>query len=87
MEDSIAAQIEACFDCVDAALKAAGVEEGLGKVVKFVTYMLDCRNEPLMMEIWKKRFPALQPCWTCIGTSNLCLQGMVLEMDAEAIIE
>lgn len=83
---SVADQIEAAFDCVDAALKAAGVEDGLASAHKMTTYMMDARDEPTMMAIWRRRYPNRRPTWTCIGISNLCLHGMVVEIQGEAII-
>jgi enamine deaminase RidA (YjgF/YER057c/UK114 family) len=87
VESSVAAQIEASFDCVDAALKIAGVKKGLGSAHKIVSYLIDCRNEPLMMEIWRRRYPGQRPTWTCIGVSNMCAKGMVCEIQGEAILE
>ncbi|KAG0649926.1 hypothetical protein D0Z07_4070 [Hyphodiscus hymeniophilus] len=83
---SDAAQIEAAFDCVDASLKAAGVSDGLASAHKMVSYMIDCRNEPLMMEIWRRRYPNRRPTWTCIGVSNMCAQGMIVEIQGEAVL-
>lgn len=83
---SDADQIEAAFDCVDAALKAAGVKDGLAKAHKIVSYLIDCRNEPLMMEIWRRRYPNQRPTWTCIGVSNMCAKGMICEIQGEAIL-
>lgn len=87
VESSVEAQIEASFDCVDAALKAAGVKEGLAKAHKMVSYLIDCRNEPLMMKIWRRRYPNRRPTWTCIGVSNMCAKGMICEIQGEAILE
>ena len=46
---SAEAQISAAFDCVEAALKKAGVGKGLLAVHKFLTFMLDTDLEPVMM--------------------------------------
>lgn len=83
---STEAQISAAFDCVEAALKKAGVSKGLLGVHKFLTFMLDTDLEPVMMEIWRKRCPGHLPTWTCVGASKLCLPGMLIEIQAEATL-
>lgn len=83
---SVADQISATFDCVDAALKSAGVEKGLEAVHKMLSYFVDIRYEPLMMEIWRKRYPEVRPTWTAVGVSSLCISGMLIEIAAEATI-
>jgi enamine deaminase RidA (YjgF/YER057c/UK114 family) len=84
MSASPTEQIEGCFDNVDAALKAAGVKEGLWKCHKMTVFLLDVAHEPLMMEIWRRKWPGHRPTWMCIGCSALCGKGMIVEMQAEA---
>lgn len=83
---STEAEIEACFDCVEAALRSAGVENGLAAVFKMTSYLLDVRLEPLMMEIWRRRVPGHKPVWITIGVASLAVPGMHIEMVAEAVI-
>lgn len=83
---STEAQISAAFDCVEAALRKAGVERGLFAVHKFLTFMLDTDNEPVMMKIWRERCPGHLPTWTCVGASKLCLPEMIVEIQAEATL-
>jgi enamine deaminase RidA (YjgF/YER057c/UK114 family) len=86
VETSPADQISAAFDCCDLALKSAGVVNGLGSAHKILSFFLDTRYETLMMEIWRKRYPDHRPTWTCVGASNLCIQGMICEIQAEAVL-
>jgi enamine deaminase RidA (YjgF/YER057c/UK114 family) len=86
VETSTADQISAAFDCVDAALRAAGVKNGLASAHKMTSYLLDVKDEPLMMEIWRKRFPEHRPTWTAIGVTSLCIKEMVVEIQGEATI-
>jgi enamine deaminase RidA (YjgF/YER057c/UK114 family) len=51
VEASVEDQISAAFDCVDAALRSAGVKDGLASAHKMVSYLMDVSDEPLMMEI------------------------------------
>lgn len=83
---SISDEIEACFDCVEAALKSAGVEKGLLETFKMTCYLLDVRLEPKMMEIWRRRVPGHKPVWITIGVAALAVPGMHIEMVAEAAI-
>ncbi|KIW67906.1 hypothetical protein PV04_07121 [Phialophora macrospora] len=80
------AQISAAFDCVEAALKKAGVEKGLLAVHKFLTFMLDTDLEPVMMKIWRERCPGHRPTWTCVGSHKLCFPEMIVEIQAEATL-
>ena len=86
MLETVAEQIEAAFNNCDKALRAAGVTEGLWKAHKIQSWLIDVAHEPVMMEIWRKRFPGHRPTWACIGTSALCGQGMLVEIQAEAHI-
>jgi enamine deaminase RidA (YjgF/YER057c/UK114 family) len=79
-----AEQIEGTFDNCDAALKAAGVKEGLWKAHKIACYLLDVSLEPVMMEIWRRKWPGHKPTWMTVGTSGLCGPGMIVEMQVEA---
>jgi enamine deaminase RidA (YjgF/YER057c/UK114 family) len=83
---SIEDQMAAAFDCIEASLLKAGVKDGLGAVYKFITFLYDPRYEPTMMEIWRRRQPDHRPIWMCIGASSFCLQGMVCEFHAEAVL-
>lgn len=86
MPSSAAEQIESCFDNCDKALKAAGVKEGLWKAHKIHSFLIDVSNEPLMMEIWRRKWPDHRPTWMCLGTNGLCGQGMIIEIQVEAHI-
>lgn len=83
---SIRDEIEACFDCVEAALFSAGVEKGLAGIFKMTSYLLDVRLEPQMMEIWRRRVPGHKPVWITVGVASLAVPGMHIEMVAEAVI-
>ncbi len=86
VETSVEDQISAAFDCVDAALRRAGVKDGLASAHKMVSYLIDVRDEPLMMEIWRRKYPERRPTWTAVGVASLCFRGMVIEIQGEATI-
>ena len=87
MNASPAEQIESTFNNCDAALKAAGVKEGLFKAHKIHCFLTDVSHEPLMMEIWRRRWPDHRPTWMTLGTNALCGKGMIVEIQVEAHIE
>jgi enamine deaminase RidA (YjgF/YER057c/UK114 family) len=60
-ENSISDQISAAFDCYGAALKSTGVKEGLAAAHKMASFFIDIRHDPIMMEIWKKRYLERRP--------------------------
>ncbi len=81
------AQIEAAFDMVDAALKAAGASGGLATAHKMTIFYLDIRNdEPILMGILRKRYPDTRPALLAIGTPTLAISGMHVEVQAEAVV-
>lgn len=83
---SVRDEIEACFDCVEAALKKAGVKHGLAGIYKMTAFLLDVRLESEMMEIWRRRAPGHKPVWITVGVAALAVRGMHIEMFAEASI-
>jgi enamine deaminase RidA (YjgF/YER057c/UK114 family) len=83
---SLEAQIEAAFDTVDSALKAAGASGGLATAHKMSIFYLDIRNEPVLMEIFKRRYPDTRPALLAIGTPTLAISGMHVEIQAEAVV-
>jgi enamine deaminase RidA (YjgF/YER057c/UK114 family) len=86
VESSPEAQIEACFDCCDIALKSAGVIDGLASAYKVVSFLPDQRYDPLMMSIWRRHFPGKRPIWMSVGSGALGLKGMIIELQAEAVV-
>lgn len=78
-------EINACFDCVHAAIRADGVEEGLEKAYKITVYLLDV-HDPLVLEVWRERFPGHKPTMVTIGVGSLAQAGMHVEMTADAVV-
>ncbi|PVH71904.1 endoribonuclease L-PSP family protein [Cadophora sp. DSE1049] len=86
MSASPAEQLEATFDNCDKALKAAGVSDGLWKAHKIHCFLIDTSLEPLLMEIWRRKWAGHRPTWMTVGTSSLCGKGMIVEIQVEAHI-
>ena len=83
---SIRDEAEAVFNCVEAALKSAGVTEGLAAAHKFTVFLLDFKHDDILMEVWRNRHPNHRPAWITIGINQLAVEGMHFEIQAEAII-
>lgn len=79
-------QIADAFDNCHAALLAAGVPDGLGAVHKVICFLIDTKHEPLVMQIWRRRYPDHRPTWMTLGTNALCGNGIMVEMQVEAHI-
>jgi enamine deaminase RidA (YjgF/YER057c/UK114 family) len=84
--DSAREQVAACFDNCHDALKAAGVKDGLGSAHKVHCFLMDIKDEPVVMEVWKERYPNHRPTWMSVGINSLALPGMVVEIQVEAHI-
>ncbi|KAI8722816.1 hypothetical protein NCS52_00426700 [Fusarium sp. LHS14.1] len=83
---SLRDEVSACFDCVEAALKSAGVSQGLAAVHKFTAFLIDMKVEETMMEVWRSRVPGHRPTWVTVGVAELAVMGMHLELQAEAVL-
>ncbi|KAI9149883.1 hypothetical protein HJFPF1_09629 [Paramyrothecium foliicola] len=81
---SIRAEAEACLDCVEAALRSAGVDNGLAAAHKFTVYLIDFKHDDILMEVWRARQPNHRPAWVTIGVKELAVAGMHFEIAAEA---
>jgi len=83
---SLTDQIEAVFDTLDSALQAAGVKDGMHSAYKMTCFFMDMRDETAMLEIFRKRYPNTRPALVSVAVSGLALQGMFLEVQAEAVV-
>lgn len=79
-------QINAAFECVDAALRSAGVNEGIRATHKMVAYLADLKYEALVMSLWRERCPDIKPTWASVAVSELLFEGQIVAIQAEATI-
>ena len=82
---SIDAEFNALFDCVDAALRNAGVGGGLSTAHKITAYFVRAEDEASMLEIFRRRYPGHTPTWTSVVVAALVNPGLHAEVQAEAI--
>jgi enamine deaminase RidA (YjgF/YER057c/UK114 family) len=78
------AQAELAFESLKAVLAEAGAS--LGDVVELTTFHTDLRGEMAAFSAVKDRyFPRNYPSWTAVGTTQLAIPGLVVEVRAVAV--
>ncbi|KAH7250804.1 hypothetical protein MRS44_000055 [Fusarium solani] len=84
---SVEEEFNAVFDCIDAALRNAGVSKGLGSAHKLTAYFTRAEDEATMLALLRKRWPGHTPTLTSVVVAALVNPGMHLELQAEAIAD
>lgn len=87
-EGDLAAQAELAYANLGVALKAAGAT--FADVVKLTVYVVDYRQDygPMLKGMRERFFPAPdQPACTIVGVQALGRQGLLIEVDATAVID
>lgn len=84
VKDTATAEFEAIFACLDAALKNAGVAEGLTQAYKLVSYLVNPEDEAVMQRVFQSMFPGHTPTWTVAIVKEI-VPGMRAEVTAEAV--
>ena len=84
---SLEDEADACFNCVDVALKSAGVTGGIAQAHKFTCFLSDMRYEPIVMKVWRSRMPNHKVPWITVGVSMLAIPAMRVEIAAEALVD
>ncbi|RAK93885.1 hypothetical protein BO79DRAFT_268333 [Aspergillus costaricaensis CBS 115574] len=80
------AEFEAIFNCLDEALKHAGITTGLCQAYKFVSYLTSAQDEAVMQRIFHQRFPYATPTWATAIVKEINVPGMRAEIVAEAVL-
>ena len=83
--NSVEAEFNAVFDCLDAALRNAGVTQGLATAHKLVAYFTRPQDETTLLSIFRRRYPGSTPTLTSVVVAALVNPGMHVEVQAEAI--
>ena len=80
----MAPQAELAFEGLKAVLAEAGAT--LGDVVELTTFHIDLRGDMAGFSAVKDRyFPKNYPSWTAIGTNQLAIDGLLVEVRAVAV--
>ena len=78
------AQAELAFESLRAVLSEAGAS--LGDVVELTTFHSDLQGDMAAFSVVKDRFfPRNYPSWTAVGTTQLAIPGLLVEVRAVAV--
>lgn len=80
----VVAQTRQCLDNVKLVLAAAGAT--LADVVKVTVYLADADDRPRVNEVRKAYFGANRPASTLVEVSRLALPGLLVEIEAIAVV-
>lgn len=86
VNSSAEAEFNAIFSCLDAALKNAGIVEGLLGAYKFVSYLVHAEDEPLMLRVFQQRFLGHTPTWSTVIVKEINVSTMRAEIAAEGVL-
>ncbi|KAJ5087221.1 hypothetical protein N7456_010837 [Penicillium angulare] len=81
------AQVNAAYDTIELVLKNAGVKKGILGAHKFTALLIDTKYEDVLMRVWRERYPGHTPVFMAFGVRQLGMEGMIVELRAEAIID
>ena len=84
--ETIEAEFNAIFDCLDAALRNAGAAQGLYSAFKIVVYLTRAEDDVVLNQVFRKRYPGHSPTWTSVEVKGLVSPGAHAEVQADAIV-
>lgn len=84
--NSIEDEFTAIFVCLDAALRQAGVRNGVGQAHKVTAYMVNPADESTMQHIFRQRYPGHAPAWATVAVPVIVVPGMRAEVQVEAFL-
>lgn len=83
---TIEAEFEAIFNCLDEALKYAGIAVGVFQAYRLTSYLVDAKDEAAMQDVFKRMFPGHTPTWTLVIVKAINVPGMRAEITADAVM-
>ncbi|KAL2797947.1 hypothetical protein BJX66DRAFT_334620 [Aspergillus keveii] len=83
---TVEAEFNAIFNCLDAALRNAGMSGGLGDAHKVVAYFVHVEDEKVMLDLWRERFPGKMPTWTSVVVGGIVVRGVRAEVQVEGVV-
>ncbi|KAH8763277.1 hypothetical protein F5883DRAFT_523742 [Diaporthe sp. PMI_573] len=84
--NTIEAEFNAIFDCLDAALRNAGAARGLLSAFKIVAYLTRAEDDVVLNQVFRKKYPGHTPTWTSVEVKGLVSPGAHAEVRADAIV-
>lgn len=86
VKDNLRSEFEAIFNCLDVALKNAGVKAGINDAYRIVSYLVDPGHEKTMQEMFQKRWPGHTPTWVTVIVAGVAGGDMHAEISADAVL-
>jgi enamine deaminase RidA (YjgF/YER057c/UK114 family) len=83
---TIEAEFKAIFNCLDEALKYAGITVGIRQAYRLTSYLVDAKDESAMQDVFKRMFPGHTPTWTLVIVKAINVPGMRAEVSADAVL-
>lgn len=83
---SLEDEFTAIFVCLDAALRNAGVQRGVGDTHKITAYLIDPADESTLQRIFRERYPGHSPAWGTAIVPAIVVPNMRAEVQAEAML-
>lgn len=84
--ETVEAEFNAIFDCLDAALRNAGAAKGLFSAFKIVAYLTRAEDDVVLNQVFRKRYPGHTPTWTSVEVKGLVSPGAHAEVQADAVV-
>lgn len=78
-------QTRVILDIIASALEEAGAS--MDDVIRYRVYLVDVHHWPLVAPILSERFSEIRPANTLIGVAALVEPNMLVEIDADAIVD
>ncbi|KAH8157244.1 hypothetical protein CIB48_g11005 [Xylaria polymorpha] len=73
---SIQDEFTAIFVCLDAPLRHAGIERGVGDAHKITAYLVNPNDEPAMQTIFREMYPGSSLAWAKVVNNVLNAKEM-----------
>ncbi|KAE8138373.1 hypothetical protein BDV38DRAFT_282049 [Aspergillus pseudotamarii] len=86
VHETAEAEFEAIFTCLDAALKNAGVNQGLAQGYRFISYLVHVEDEEVMQNVFRRMVPGHTPTWCTVIVKEINVKGMRAEIAAEGVV-
>lgn len=86
VHESLEAEFEAIFTCLDAALKNAGATRGLAQAYRFTSYLVRAGDEAIMQGVFRRMVSGHTPTWCSVLVKEINVKEMSAEIAAEGVI-
>lgn len=86
VKDDLESEFNAIFNCLDVALKNAGVEAGIQDAFRIVSYLVKADHEKIMQKVFRAKWPGHTPTWVTVIVAGVVGGDMHGEITADAVL-